>query len=177
MAIRLLYRPVCAHASTALRFCFPLTAQVVLAPALIKQGWAAPHDVQMASRANGLAAGIRGEGPANGAPQSSRRLALLLSYDGAAARGWTSLRDEVLRPALCKVLRQPDADLLVTAASRTDAEVHARGQVCSVDAARPLDAAHANGTRRASRAWAAPPLCGTPRRWTLALGCQNPDMS
>lgn len=95
----------------------------------------------MASRANGLAAGIRGEGPANGAPQSSRRLALLLSYDGAAARGWTSLRDEVLRPALCKVLRQPDADLLVTAASRTDAGVHARGQVCSVDAARPLDAA------------------------------------
>lgn len=66
------------------------------------------------------------------------KLAFLLSYDGTSHRGWTDLRDAVLRPALGRVLgggTQP----LVEAASRTDAGVHARGQVCSVELAGPLE--------------------------------------
>jgi len=57
------------------------------------------------------------------------RAALLLSYDGTPYRGWTDVRDRVLRPVLVKITGEHD--LLVEAASRTDAGVHARGQVCS----------------------------------------------
>ena len=61
------------------------------------------------------------------------RLALLVSYDGANYRGWTDLRDLALRPALAKVLRLDDeSPPLLQAASRTDAGVHAAGQVCSL---------------------------------------------
>tara|TARA_B110001452_G_scaffold261052_1_gene259353 strand:+ start:77 stop:1021 length:945 start_codon:yes stop_codon:yes gene_type:complete len=61
------------------------------------------------------------------------RLALLTSYDGTPFRGWTDVRDTALRPAIERILGQP---VLVEAASRTDAGVHARGQVCAFDVAR-----------------------------------------
>ena len=64
----------------------------------------------------------------------SLRLALNVRYDGTAYRGWTDVRDSALRPTLSKVLFKGDLDSLplVEAASRTDAGVHALGQVCSV---------------------------------------------
>lgn len=69
------------------------------------------------------------------------RLALQLAYDGANYRGWTDLRDTTLRPTLGKVLfaGNTEANPLIEAASRTDAGVHAQGQVCSllIDAAPP----------------------------------------
>ena len=58
------------------------------------------------------------------------RLALLVSYDGTPYRGWNDVRDVALRPALAKVLRGTLP--MVEAASRTDAGVHAAGQVCSL---------------------------------------------
>ena len=61
------------------------------------------------------------------------RLALLTSYDGTPFRGWTDARDTALRPAIERILGQP---VLVEAASRTDAGVHAHGQVCAFDVAR-----------------------------------------
>ena len=63
----------------------------------------------------------------------SSRIALLTSYDGTPFRGWADLRDVALRPKLERVLGQP---VLVEAASRTDAGVHARGQVCAFDVER-----------------------------------------
>ena len=61
------------------------------------------------------------------------RLALLISYDGTNFLGWNDVRDTALRPALATVLGlASDAPLpRVEAASRTDAGVHAAGQVCS----------------------------------------------
>lgn len=56
-------------------------------------------------------------------------VAMVVSYEGSRFRGWTDVRDSVLRPTLSRVLRQEDPLLLV--ASRTDAGVHARANVCS----------------------------------------------
>ena len=66
------------------------------------------------------------------------RLALQVAYDGTPYRGWTDLRDTALRPALAKVLGCDDTPLL-EAASRTDAGVHACGQVCSLALAETMD--------------------------------------
>ena len=59
------------------------------------------------------------------------RLVLLLSYDGTGFRGWTDVRDSALRPALRRVMGAAELPM-VEAASRTDAGVHALGQVCSI---------------------------------------------
>lgn len=56
------------------------------------------------------------------------KVALLIAYDGTSYRGWTDLRDAVLRPTLSRIIRQDN--LFVEAASRTDAGVHAQGNVC-----------------------------------------------
>ena len=61
------------------------------------------------------------------------RVALVTAYDGTPYRGWADVRDIALRPALERVLGQP---VRVEAASRTDAGVHARGQVCAFDVER-----------------------------------------
>jgi tRNA pseudouridine38-40 synthase len=75
---------------------------------------------------------------AAGAP--STRIALLVAYDGTAYRGWQVQRDpatvqgllaEALRPLLGKAVR-------LTGASRTDAGVHALGQVATFESPRPL---------------------------------------
>lgn len=74
------------------------------------------------------------EPPAGGAPQRWR---LLVAYDGAAFRGF-ALQPEVptvagaLRQALERTARLSEAPML-TCAGRTDAGVHARGQVVHVD--------------------------------------------
>ncbi|MEH3032692.1 MAG: tRNA pseudouridine(38-40) synthase TruA [Aeromicrobium erythreum] len=65
------------------------------------------------------------------------RLRLDLSYDGGAFRGWATqpgLRtvQGVLEAALATVLRLPEP-VATTCAGRTDAGVHARGQVVHVD--------------------------------------------
>lgn len=61
------------------------------------------------------------------------RVALVTAYDGTPFRGWTDVRDVALRPVLERLLGQP---VRVEAASRTDAGVHARGQVCAFDVER-----------------------------------------
>ena len=77
---------------------------------------------------------------------SPTRLRLDLGYDGAAFSGWAAqpaLRtvQGVLTDAIRQVLRLPDPPQLVVA-GRTDAGVHARGQVAHVDLpAEPVDAA------------------------------------
>lgn len=66
------------------------------------------------------------------------RLKIDLAYDGADFRGWAAqpgLRtvQGELTSALTTVLRLPEGSLQVTCAGRTDAGVHARGQVAHVD--------------------------------------------
>lgn len=66
------------------------------------------------------------------------RLRIDLAYDGGDFRGWASqpgLRtvQGELTNALTTVLRLPEGSLQVTCAGRTDAGVHARGQVAHVD--------------------------------------------
>ena len=69
-----------------------------------------------------------------------RRLRLDLSYDGSAFHGWAAqpgLRtvQGELEAALGKLARVP---VPVTVAGRTDAGVHARGQVCHLDLPLPV---------------------------------------
>lgn len=86
------------------------------------------------------------------------RLRLRLSYDGTGFAGWArqpglrSVQGE-LEGALGEVLRCP-APLRVAVAGRTDAGVHARGQVC-----------HADVPAAVAEPWAA--------RWDLLVGKLN----
>lgn len=68
------------------------------------------------------------------------RLRIDLAYDGTDFHGWAAqpaLRtvQGELTTALATVLRRPAADLHVVCAGRTDAGVHARGQVAHLDLA------------------------------------------
>ncbi|GAA1483473.1 tRNA pseudouridine(38-40) synthase TruA [Brachybacterium fresconis] len=68
------------------------------------------------------------------------RLRLDLSYDGSAFRGWAAQPGQrtvqgELEDALARITRVP---LRVTVAGRTDAGVHARGQVCHLDVPREV---------------------------------------
>jgi len=72
------------------------------------------------------------------------RLRLLVAYDGTDFHGFAPQRDTrtvggTLGGALEKVLRAPVEDLNLGCAGRTDAGVHAWGQVVSVDAPRDTD--------------------------------------
>lgn len=69
-------------------------------------------------------------------PATTRRWRLDLRYDGTDFSGWAAQPDRrtvegVLGEWLARVLRIPSVDLVC--AGRTDAGVHARGQVCHVD--------------------------------------------
>jgi tRNA pseudouridine38-40 synthase len=70
------------------------------------------------------------------------RVRLDLGYDGTGFSGWAvqpGLRTVagVLSAALATVLRVPGAELGLVVAGRTDAGVHARGQVCHLDVPEP----------------------------------------
>ena len=88
----------------------------------------------------------------------TRRLALLLQYEGAAYHGWQRQRhgptiQATLEAAVCKL--QPGFQGVVTAAGRTDAGVHAAAQVAHVDVTSPIP----------------------DHRWPQALnGCLPPDI-
>jgi tRNA pseudouridine38-40 synthase len=82
----------------------------------------------------GLSGSLAAPGPAAG--DQAARLRLDLSYDGSGFHGWSrqpgGLRtvQQVLEDALGLVLAQPGP---LTVAGRTDAGVHARGQVAHLD--------------------------------------------
>jgi tRNA pseudouridine38-40 synthase len=70
------------------------------------------------------------------------RVRLGLGYDGGAYAGWAPQPGQrtvagVLHEALARVLRTP-GPLPLVVAGRTDAGVHARGQVCHVDVPAPV---------------------------------------
>jgi tRNA pseudouridine38-40 synthase len=70
-------------------------------------------------------------------PSTLLRVRLDLGYDGSGFSGWAAQPGRrtvqgVLGAALAQVLRLPDPPPVVVA-GRTDAGVHARGQVCHVD--------------------------------------------
>src|SRR5213592_2010824 len=78
----------------------------------------------------------RPEVDSEGEPRTVR-LRVDLSYDGSAFSGWAAQPgrrtvEDVLAAALGRVLRLPSAPKL-TVAGRTDAGVHARGQVVHLD--------------------------------------------
>ena len=72
----------------------------------------------------------------------TRTLRLLLAYDGTTFRGWAAQRDPALptvegaiAEVLASVLREP---VRLSVAGRTDAGVHARGQVASFSTERDV---------------------------------------
>lgn len=76
--------------------------------------------------------------PRDGGSASSERLKLVVAYDGTEFRGFAAQRnvrtvEGVLSDALEKVLRAPRETLNLVCAGRTDAGVHAWGQVVSID--------------------------------------------
>ncbi len=72
------------------------------------------------------------------------RYAMLLSYDGSRYQGWqrqgntSNTITEKLQTVLSRLLEEP---VVVSGAGRTDAGVHALGQVAAFDLTRPLDPA------------------------------------
>ena len=76
----------------------------------------------------------------------TRTIRLLLAYDGTGFRGWAAQRDPEIRTiegevtaVLTEVLEEP---VKLRVAGRTDAGVHARGQVASLQTERDLAAAN-----------------------------------
>ncbi|HWG01124.1 MAG TPA: tRNA pseudouridine(38-40) synthase TruA [Trebonia sp.] len=95
-------------------------------------------------------------------PEATVRVRIGIAYDGTGFSGWAEQPGRrtvagVLAEALGRVLRLPDAPRL-TVAGRTDAGVHARGQVAHVDVAAGAWLAAASQRRRpAATATAAGP--------------------
>ena len=81
-------------------------------------------------------------------PLPRRRYRLTVAYDGSAFHGWQRQEPPDREPlrtvqgelehALVRVLRQPRDTMALLGASRTDAGVHALGQVCHFDATTPI---------------------------------------
>lgn len=74
---------------------------------------------------------------ADSAEESATRLRLTLGYDGTDFSGWAAQRDlRTVQGELQRVLGHLSSqDVQITCAGRTDAGVHARGQVAHVDVA------------------------------------------
>jgi tRNA pseudouridine38-40 synthase len=87
------------------------------------------------------------------ADQGTTRVRIAVGYDGSGFSGWARQPgrrtvQQTLEDALCRVLRLPEPPQL-TVAGRTDAGVHARGQVAHVDLpAGPWAAAQDTAQRR-----------------------------
>ena len=80
------------------------------------------------------------------------RVRIAVGYDGSGFSGWARQPgrrtvQQTLEEALCRVLRLPET-AQVTAAGRTDAGVHARGQVAHVDLPATCWAAAEDGAQR-----------------------------
>src|SRR6478609_7749468 len=105
-----------------------------------------PHHVEPTHRASTSSARLGG----------LVRLRIDLAYEGTFFRGWAlqpgqrTVQGE-LRDALATVLRLPVTALNIIVAGRTDAGVHARGQVCHVDVADVVWESIAVGHRVLSR--------------------------
>ena len=102
--------------------------------------------------------------------QEHQRLRLVVAYDGTGFRGFAAQRDTrtiegALAPALEKVLRAPLEDLNLACAGRTDAGVHAWGQVVSIDAPRDADPKR---VRRALNSMLGPDIVVRSVDWTPA---------
>jgi tRNA pseudouridine38-40 synthase len=91
-------------------------------------------------------------------------LRLTLAYDGTAFRGWARQRGQrTVEGALSEALERPLRFApRLSVAGRTDAGVHARGQVVSFAAERDLDPARLQG---AVNAMLSPELVVTEARW------------
>jgi len=99
-----------------------------------------------------------------------------LSYDGTAFAGWAAQRDQrtvqgELEQALARVLRRDDLPHLVVA-GRTDAGVHARGQVAHLDVPHPPRLGeHLNGSVEVvspSRSTSKAPFTQGPGGWDVS---------
>ena len=106
------------------------------------------------AHAGGLVrAGLQTGGePLGSQPQNMLRLRLDLRYDGSAFHGWATQPglttvQETVQEALWRVLRLPEPPSL-TVAGRTDAGVHARGQVAHTDVVPESWAAAAGSAER-----------------------------
>ena len=96
----------------------------------------------------------------SGGEPGTVRLRIDLSYDGSAFSGWAAQPgkrtvEDVVAAALGRVLRLPVPPKL-TVAGRTDAGVHARGQVLHADVPADELAARAAAARRFRVAAASP---------------------
>lgn len=66
----------------------------------------------------------------------TRNIKLLLAYDGAQYHGWQDSLEKTLSDVLEKICQHP---IMLQAASRTDAGVHAYGQVANFKTSKELD--------------------------------------
>eukprot|EP01043_Picozoa_sp_COSAG02_P032468 COSAG02_NODE_2171_length_9598_cov_30.756817_2_plen_333_part_00 len=69
--------------------------------------------------------------------RDARRLKLTVEYDGAAYKGWQRQTGQpsvqaAIERAICQLTSEREDELAMRVAGRTDAGVHAMGQVCSV---------------------------------------------
>src|SRR5439155_26369577 len=93
-----------------------------------------------------------GEPSRPAAGPETTRVKIAVGYDGSGFSGWARQPgrrtvQQTLEDALCRVLRLPEAAPL-TVAGRTDAGVHARGQVVHVDLPAPCWAAAQDTAQR-----------------------------
>src|ERR671937_40731 len=84
---------------------------------------------------------VAAPGPPAAAPDGSRRLRLVVAYDGTPFSGFARQRDRrtvqgELEAALARLAKRP---VRTVGAGRTDAGVHARGQVVHADVPARLD--------------------------------------
>jgi tRNA pseudouridine38-40 synthase len=103
------------------------------------------------------------------------RLRLDIAYDGTAFSGWSKqpgLRtvQEVIEDAIATLVRHPDLEVRLVVAGRTDAGVHATGQVAHIDLTpqqwRAIAAARRGGTTEESLT----------RRLNGIISAQAPDV-
>ena len=128
--------------------------------ALAEAAGGAPAEAAGGALAGAAGTEAAGAGPAGADPAGGDgvliRLRLDIRYDGSAFHGWARQPgrptvQETVEEALWRVLRLPEPPAL-TVAGRTDAGVHARGQVAHADVPAPRwEAAAGSAARRLGR--------------------------